>query len=309
MKILFTGGGGSGSEAIWNILEGRHEVYFADADITTIDPVIPAERRFEIPMAGDNGFASCVYEICINHGIDFLVPTVDEELSALADFHQSAPFNILLPSRRFVDLMLDKFLASKEIESAGLSVPETRLISEFAGMNFPLVAKPRSGRGSRGVMVLEEEGQIDAYLILQKAKGREDFFIVQQLMVGQEYTVLVSADMDGALKAILPVKVLQKKGITIKAEIEMNKAIINYVQKFQERFHGTGIYNLQCVVDYKGGVWPFEINPRVSTTFCMALRAGYDPFVGSGMDLFLPEEPLGLRRHWKNFFVMNGAEK
>jgi carbamoyl-phosphate synthase large subunit len=41
-RILFTGGGGAGSEALWRLLHGKHELYFADARPEAIAPVIPA---------------------------------------------------------------------------------------------------------------------------------------------------------------------------------------------------------------------------------------------------------------------------
>ena len=40
-KILFTGGGGTGNEAIYRLLSSKYEVNFADADLKAISNSIP----------------------------------------------------------------------------------------------------------------------------------------------------------------------------------------------------------------------------------------------------------------------------
>lgn len=303
MRILFTGGGGAGNEAIWRKLHESHDLFFADANPEAIDPIIPLDRRIAIPFARDAKFAEALYEVCIRYRIDILVPGVDEELIIASEFHSVAPFKVLLPSREFVELMLDKLAASHAIAAAGLSVPETRPISNSCGMQFPLIAKPRSGRGSRGVMKLDHPEQIKAYLELQGQSP--DAFIAQELARGQEYTVFVAADEYGQLRAVVPVKVLVKRGITINAVAERHPLIVRYVQQFQSHFQAAGLYNLQCTVDEEGQVWPFEINPRISTTFCLALESGYSPFSPQDEQglLFEPSYPVSLQRHWKNDFI------
>lgn len=302
MKILFTGGGGSGNEALWRQLNHKYELYFADANPGAIDSSIPLERRIGIPKANEAGFQNAIHDLCTSRKIDVLVPGVDEELSIVAKLHETAPFKILLPPKEFVDLMLDKFAGSRAIHSAGLNAPETHLLSEPKEIGFPLIAKPRSGRGSRGVMKLLNSKQLSAYLELQNLPA--DAFIAQELAVGAEYTVFVAADQSGRLRAVVPVKVLEKRGITISAEVEANREIVQYIQDFQKIFKPTGIYNLQCIVDDRGKVWPFEINPRVSTTFCLVIESGFDPFepYDSTAPLFLPTSRIGLQRNWKNNF-------
>ena len=51
MRILITGGGGAGTEAIWCSWHERYELYFADAYPKSILPDIPDQRRISILMA------------------------------------------------------------------------------------------------------------------------------------------------------------------------------------------------------------------------------------------------------------------
>jgi len=148
---------------------------------------------------------------------------------------------------------------------------------------------------------LNSEAEIEAYKVLYKANL--DDIIAQELKTGVEYTVLVAADQNGKLKAVVPVKIGLKRGITIRAETEVNEAVIDYSKRFHEQFRPTGIYNIQCILTPENEVYPFEINPRVSTTFCLSVAAGFDPFSDDPENektIFLPRVRYSLKRNWFN---------
>ena len=308
-RILFTGGGGAGNEAIWRALSGRYELFFADAAPEAISPEIPAERRLKIPLANAVDFTDKLLKLARKHLIDLIVPGVDEELEILA-IKKGAPHwpMILLPDHDFVALMLDKFTSANAILERGLPAPKTVVAEQAINMNFPLILKPRKGRGSRGVMKIDYASQIPAYLGLHRSDP--DSVVAQQLLEGHEYTVFVCADEAGNLRAVIPVRVILKRGITIRAATEENQLIIEYAKSFQNAFRPTGIYNIQCMVTPNGKVMPFEVNPRVSTTFCLAIYNGFDPFDMMFADntesaVFVPRENMTLSRHWTNYISQN----
>ena len=80
MRILFTGGGGAGSEALWRILSKKYTLFFADADIENIDKSIPEKSRLKIEFANSNNYIKSVKSVCDKNHIDLIVPGVDEEL-------------------------------------------------------------------------------------------------------------------------------------------------------------------------------------------------------------------------------------
>lgn len=84
IKVLFTGGGGAGSEALFRLLGDKYEVHFGDADVVAIDPMIPEDRRHELPWASDPMFVDKMSDLCRRLNIDLLIPGVDEELLSLA---------------------------------------------------------------------------------------------------------------------------------------------------------------------------------------------------------------------------------
>ena len=300
-KILLTGGGGAGNEAIWRILSDKYDLYFADCEIDNIDKMIPVEKRVRIPSASDANFIPRLIKVCRDIGLDFLVPSVDEELLLISKNSSLFPCDIFLPNTSFIETMIDKYVSMTSIRAQGLVAPETYHADEWERLKFPMIIKPTSGRGSRGVMVLKAKNELGAYKIFNPVPDKN--LIVQKLIEGQEFTVFVSANKDGDLNCVIPVNVEQKRGVTISAVTEKNISIIDYVRSFHKKFNTSCIYNLQCILTSKNEVFPFEINPRVSTTFCMALAAGFDPFKSLGsksQGLFYFDNNVRLKRNWKN---------
>lgn len=298
-RLLFTGGGGAGSVAILQTLGAAHDCFFADADAQAFDPRIPADARVLIPFANDPDFLAAVKTACDRLAIDTLVPGVDEELSALARMQGQPGWpRIFLPDAAFVDLHLDKLASMRAIAAADLPCPATVPLADAGQLIFPLIAKPRSGRGSRGVAVLQSPEQVQPYLTLHGQTA--EACVAQALAKGEEYTVFVCSNAAGELTAIVPVLVELKRGITIRARTTRSAPIEDYVRRFQSAFPTPHAYNLQCMLTREGEVLPFEINPRVSTTFCLTLAEGFDPFADRPPgELF---QPTGTRltRHWNN---------
>jgi len=305
MKILFTGGGGAGCEAIYRILGDTYDLHFADADINAINTLIPVERRHAIPMASNPEFIDKIIYIYDQLSIDLLIPGVDEELPILGKLSH---INVLLPDIDYINTMLDKYKCNKILKKLNIDAPDTILVKDYKNINwmyFPCIAKPRSGRGSRNVFVINSAEQINGYISLTGLKKHE--VVLQEKAVGIEYTVLMAADSKARLHAVVPVMVEDKKGITISAITDNNLLVENACKKIHSKLPTCGCYNIQLILTHSGMVMPFEINPRVSTTFCLSLEAGVNP-----IDIYLSKNPikkilkykigLKLRRYWINSF-------
>lgn len=308
IKVLFTGGGGAGSEALYRLMEQHYMVHFGDAEIMAIDPIIPEDRRHQLPWASDPDFVGKMANLCNQLGIDLLVPGVDEELLALArNANVLAPTRLLLPHADYVETMLDKLQMIRSLSEKNISVPFSRtLADDLKGIRFPCISKPRNGRGSRDVRVLNFSEEATA---LRLAAGvAAEKILLQEKIEGTEYTVQMVADAGGQLHAIVPVKVNIKRGITLRAETEAEPQVIAACHMMHQAIPAGGCYNIQLMLTAEGRALPFEINPRVSTTLCLVVAAGIDPIA-----IFLEHDFIGgilpfstglqLRRHWTNHFL------
>jgi carbamoyl-phosphate synthase large subunit len=308
IRVLFTGGGGAGNEALFRLLQGKYILYFGDADISAIDPAIPDEFRCQLPWASDPDYVKKMLCLCVEMSIDLLIPGVDEELPLLAVAAESfAPTRLLLPQATYVADMLDKMKMIKVLQDKDIPVPFTQLLSEHkSNFQYPCISKPRQGRGSRDVKVINSKEDAVALRNSAEVSGSANKIILQELMEGCEYTVQIVADAEGRLSAIVPVKVDCKRGITIRAETCADEKVIKACALIHAMVPAAGCYNIQLIRTDAGGVFPFEINPRVSTTLCLVVAAGVDPiavYLGrTSTQKLLPfTKGVRLLRHWKNF--------
>ena len=272
MKILFTGGGGAGNEAIWRLIKKDFSLYFSDMDIDNIDTKIPKNRRIKVLPAKNKNFIKQLSAVSKKYKFDYIVPTVDEELLKLSSIkNQKKLPNLILPENYFVKLMLNKLNCFIALKKERLNIPKTIRGDKIKKLVFPQIIKPIYGRGSYAVEKVRSYKEISSYKKFYKIKSEK--LILQKFITGQEYTVFVYSDKKKGLTKIIPIKIINKKGITISGITEKNKKIIKFVKQFNRIFKPNGPYNIQCIQKSNGDIYPFEINPRISTTF--------SPFIGS----------------------------
>jgi carbamoyl-phosphate synthase large subunit len=310
-KILFTAGGSPGQEAIFQQLSGQYDLYFADKNIRNICSSIPISRKISIPVAEAKDFFSEILKFCLNYNIDLLVPGVDEELLIILENQDSfSNTKVFLPSIDFVELMLDKEKMNKVFDLNGLSVPKSTSLEKVnSEICFPVIMKPTNGRGSRNVFTVDNLKKLRNMLCAFEDDGFR--WLIQEKEVGDEYTVQVLSTPSSDLLGILPIKVFEKRGSTIFAKMHHDEKIIEYCREIHRVFKPGGCYNVQLIKTAEGKLSCFEINPRISTTFCMAIEAGIDPFKYyldvESTELKIPRELLNvptilLNRYWNNQF-------
>jgi carbamoyl-phosphate synthase large subunit len=310
-RLLFTGGGGAGTEALNRLLDARYEVHFADADNDAKPHSIASNRWHQIPFASAPAFVGELQRLCCEIEADLLIPGVDEELLPIANARDGMKCEVLLPSATFVSAHLDKLTSNALLRGHGVPVPETKPLSGHLQIPFPCIVKPRQGRGSRGVAIVRSEQELQAHIVLSGRRPEE--FVLQELLVGQEYTVMMAADRAGKLRAVVPVKVGIKRGITLRAETDNDERVIASCAAIHAAQPVGGCYNIQLVKTGAGDAKPFEINPRISTTACLVLAAGIDfvsVYLGESQDsvtapdgLMSFSHGLKLRRTWLNEFI------
>jgi carbamoyl-phosphate synthase large subunit len=306
--LLFTGGGGAGTQAMLRLLRGSYDVHFADADPNARPYPVSLSSWHVIPMASDPDFIGQLRRVCGDLAVDVLVPGVDEELLPISRARDTMPCDVLLPSTEFIETHLDKLASHERLKARGLPTPATEALADHGRIQFPCVVKPRRGRGSRDVAIVRSADELRAHLVICRRPPAD--FIIQELLDGQEYTVTVVADRGRVLRAVVPVKVGIKRGITIRAETDHDDAVIAACRSIHAADPVAGCFNIQLFENPSGDVKPFEINPRISTTTCLAVAAGVD-FVGCyvgggrrhGHGLAPFRNGLRLRRSWHNEFL------
>jgi carbamoyl-phosphate synthase large subunit len=299
-RILVTGAGGAGIYPLWDILKNKYKFFFADFDTTLIDPKIPSKLKIEIPLASNKRFLPVLKKIIKKNNIDLVVPTVDEEIIKIS-LSASISSMCFIPNRHFIKRTMDKLILIEELKKFNFQIPKTYLSSRN-DIPFPkkYIIKPRFGRGSRYIHTITKYRQIKNYLGLYDFKSKD--IIVQEFIKGTEFTIFVGMNKNEIPVKILPLKICHKKGITISGEVKNNIRVINFVKNFCKYFKTSNSFNIQLIISKKG-VYPIEINPRISTTFFISLLDGFDPFETNNISkqkIEIGKKMIKLRRYWKN---------
>lgn len=236
-----------------------------------------ADKAVVIPEGISPEFSGSILEICRKENVDAIMPLVDEELLKTADM-EGHGITVILPKKEFIKNCLDKYTLIKRLEDAGIPSLKTRLASDGAsGFDFPVIVKPRTGRGGRGVEVVYSQESLDGML-----KGADlERLIIQEYIDGPEFTISVVVWRDGEVQAVVPKEIISKKGITKVAVTRKVQAIEDLCRRVQKELKADGPFNVQLRYDPVLELpFIFEINPRFSTSISLTIASGIDELCG-----------------------------
>lgn len=233
-----------------------------------------ADRAYVVPAGNAPNFLSSLKEICLNEKVDAVVSVVDEELPHVIAL-EAMGIVVIQPRLDFVELCLDKLRCMRELRRAGINAPQTWMLNELpADAPYPLFVKPRVGRGSRGCGKVDSPEELVSFVA---ASGYTvDQLLAQNFASGTEFTVSVVVWRDGDVQAIVPKQIISKVGVTKAAITRSNDKIEALCKAIQLRLKADGPFNVQLILDDEGVPWPFEINPRFSTSITLTHAAGID---------------------------------
>ena len=155
---------------------------------------------------------------------------------------------------------------------------------------FPLIAKPRFGKGSNNIIKIENK--LDLKYVLGKFKN----MIFQEYLPGTEYTVDVLSDLtEKPIMAIPRIRIDTKAGISVKGKIKRDLMIENLCKKTAETLGIKGPCCIQLKESENGELKIIEINPRFGggTIFTTLAGANFPAMllemVSNNNNLIIPE--------------------
>ena len=312
--VLLTGGGGGGSIAVCRSLQslGCYRVIMADADPWAAG-LLFGDAKYTVPFGNKPEFPSVIKEIIEKEEVDVLVPLVDEEIiPSLQLKKKGLRAKVLLPTEDFCNTSLDKYKCMEaliHVEGGPISPMGYLAVTENIEnkLSFPMFAKPRFGRGSRGIQVIRDRDDLNGFLRIRRSSLEN--WVIQEYLEGIEYTVSVAVDKNNELMGVIPKRVVNKRGVTITAYTENVPAIDRICEIITRKLNPSGPFNVQTFVDASGKPFVFEINPRYSTTVALTIAAGFNEVDILIRRLFDEEiqKPeikwnLAMLRHWEQIY-------
>lgn len=274
-RVLLTGAGGPAAISFLRSLTGHTEFEFYMADMDPLAQglyLVPEARRLIILPGAHPDFASSLLEACVALRIDVLVPTVDVELLPVARHRarfEKAGIKLLLPTLESLLLTMDKQALIDHCDGVA-PVPTSTPYGEDYGApaRFPVLIKPRSGSGSRGIQKIEDAASLGRV-------ERSSELLIQEYLPGDEYSVDVVTDSDGTVLAAVPRSRMKvDSGVAVVARTLKDEELIDHAIHIVEHVGLTGIVNVQMRRDRFGVPKLLEINPRVPGTISLTIAAG-----------------------------------
>ena len=286
-NILFTGGGGVGNELIWRKLNKKYKLFFCDLNIENIDPQIPNKSKLKICNCRSRKYLSEIQNICKKFKIDLIVPGIDEELEKLSKNKNKLP-KIFLPNLKVIKICNNKWLMNKFCIEKKILTPLIFLASKLLKKHKKkIIAKPIYGRGSKDNYLMNSFSQAKVLSQFFKRKKITNKFIFQDFIDGIEYTITCYKNQNKII--ILPFKVISKKGITNNAEFVNDNKIKYFSKEICKLLDSNNIINIQ-IIKKINKLYLIEINPRISTTFCMMISNNIDPFNNKNLNSPIKKE-------------------
>ncbi len=278
ITVLVTGAGGPAGVAVIRSLIARDGVRVLAADMdgwaSGLYLVGPEDRRI-VPPGRSDDFVDALVGMCANDHVDVLFSTVDVELPGLAARREelsAVGTALAAPSLETLTVCLDKYLLAERCAGL-LAVPVTRLLDEAgvsADWTFPVIIKPRSGAGSRGVRLIPDRTALEAL-------GTDCSIIIQENLPGEEFSVDVLAGADGSVIAAVPrSRERVDSGVSIAGRTVRRDELSDTAAAVARAIGLTGVANVQLRYSATGVPALLEVNPRFPGAMPLTIAAGVD---------------------------------
>jgi len=205
--VLVTSVGGPTGRAAATWLSWR-DARVIGTDVRLVPSPYWEARR--VPAVSDPAYLHVLLALVHAEGPSLLVPTSSDELPVVArlgDALHALGCVLAMGAPPGVDVAADKLFTAEVLSWARIPSPRsipgpTAAADLVAALGLPLLAKPRVGRGGRGVSVFHEEGEM--------ASANVGDLVFQEFIPGEEFDVNLFLDRCGEATASV---VLRKVGL------------------------------------------------------------------------------------------------
>ena len=269
INVLVTSVGGDIGANIVSILDEQNlfEVNMIGVDIKTH---VFAEKELNhfycIPKLLDDGYFPALSRIIKAHNIDIIIPSSEMDILYLHKNMEKFLFldvKLLINSSKIVNIFLDKYQTSTELNDLNISTPATYILGSYKNEEtFPLIIKASRSTTSKMITKINDEKMLAE---TKKNISSPDKYIVQEYIgtEDEEYTTAVYRN-NTTIKVITFQRRLDgdKTGY---AKIVNSEILTQYAIRIAEKYNLKGSINIQSR-KLKNDYYIFEINPRISST-------------------------------------------
>ena len=288
-----------------------------------------ADTAYVSPLAQSERFMPWLVDVCKRERIQVVLSGSELVLEALAAHanmirEQTGAICVVSPPE-VLRRGRDKLETCRWLQDCGLPAPRFAQLSDstavdalVSGCGFPLIAKPRFGKGSDAILTIRDERHLAEVvgatemllphlvteMLLQEHLGDQD----------EEYTAGCFCDRTGELKGTIVMRRGLHTGTTARAELGSFPEVSEMAGAIVARLRPLGPCNVQ-LRQRDGQPVPFEINPRFSGTTAVRARMGFNEVDAAIRHFVLGEDAPSLAgvktgialRYWNEVYVPSDA--
>jgi carbamoyl-phosphate synthase large subunit len=261
-----------------------------------------------LPEIDSKLYITRLFEIIAKHKIGILMPSSGYDIYRYSENKEKLLRLGALPivsNKKTMEVCRDKIQTFNYL-SKKFDLPFTTLDYKKA-REFPLIAKPRYGKGSKGILKIDNEDEFN-YIHLIK-----DNLIFQEYLPGTEYTVDVLSDLQGEpIIAVPRIRLQTRAGISTVGKIVKDENISETCKSIAKHLKIMGPCCIQMKESKEGILKIVEVNPRMGggTIFTALAGANFPAMIldmVNGKKLKVPKiSEITIVRYFEEIVVENG---
>jgi carbamoyl-phosphate synthase large subunit len=263
-----------------------------------------------LPEVHSKLYVRRLFDIVEKHKIEILMPSSGYDIYPYSENKEKLLKLGALPvvsDKKTMERCRDKMQTFNYL-SKKFDLPFTTLDYKKTS-RFPLIAKPRYGKGSKGIVKIDNEKELE-YVQIKKDK---DNLIFQEYLPGTEYTIDVLSDLEcEPIIAVPRIRLETKAGISTMGKIVKDENISDTCKLIAKCLKIRGPCCIQMKESKEGILKIVEVNPRMGggTFFTTLAGANFPAMIldmVNGKKLKIPKiSEITIVRYFEEIVVENG---
>ncbi len=261
-----------------------------------------------LPEIDSKLYITRLFEIVEKHKIEILMPSSGYDIYQYSENKEKLLNLGALPvvsDKKTMERCRDKMQTFNYL-SKKFDLPFTTLDYKRT-IRFPIIAKPRYGKGSKGIVKIENEKE------LKYVQIKKDNLIFQEYLPGTEYTIDVLSDLEcEPIIAVPRIRLETKAGISTMGKIVKDENISDTCKSIAKYLKIRGPCCIQMKESKEGILKIVEVNPRLGggTFFTTLAGANFPAMILDmvyGKKLKIPKiSEITIVRYFEEIVVENG---
>jgi carbamoyl-phosphate synthase large subunit len=263
-----------------------------------------------LPEIDSKLYVSRLFDIVEKHKIEILMPSSGYDIYPYSENKEKLLKLGALPvvsDKKTMERCRDKMQTFNYL-SKKFDLPFTTLDYKKTS-RFPVIAKPRYGKGSKGIVKIDNEKELKCVQI----KKDKDNLIFQEYLPGTEYTIDVLSDLEcKPIIAVPRIRLETKAGISTMGKIVKDENISDTCKSIASCLKIRGPCCIQMKESKEGILKIVEVNPRMGggTFFTTLAGANFPAMIldmVNGKKLKIPKiSEITIVRYFEEIVVENG---